>query len=142
LIETILTGTLQFQRSICQFAKTTYYFDRCLQFLQPICLFTKSKQRLSNLDLIIQIYHNNFVTFIPNFYEQGLTGITICATMSIFVPNQENCDQLSLLLGNCEPAKPWQMTYLYTVLYITAFGAAGIVRYSWWLEFIIDLSFI
>lgn len=48
--------------------------------------------------------------------------------MSIFVPNQENCDQLSLLLGNCEPAKPWQMTYLYTVLYITAFGAAGTDR--------------
>lgn len=59
-------------------------------------------------------------------YEQGLTGITICATMSIFVPNQEECDQLSLLLGKCDPAKPWQMTYLYTVLYITAFGAAGI----------------
>jgi hypothetical protein len=75
-------------------------------------------------------YHNNFVCFIPNIYEQGLTGITICATMSIFVPNQENCDQLSLLLGNCEPAKSWQMTYLYTVLYITAFGAAGIVRVS------------
>lgn len=66
-----------------------------------------------------------YVNFISKFYEQGLTGITICATMSIFVPNQENCDQLSLLLGNCEPAKPWQMTYLYTVLYITAFGAAG-----------------
>lgn len=69
-----------------------------------------------------------FFNFILKFYEQGLTGITICATMSIFVPNQENCDQLSLLLGNCEPAKPWQMTYLYTVLYITAFGAAGTDR--------------
>lgn len=46
--------------------------------------------------------------------------------MSIFVPNQEECSQLTLLLGQCEPAKPWQMTYLYTVLYITAFGAAGI----------------
>lgn len=33
---------------------------------------------------------------------------------------------MSLLLGNCEPAKPWQMFYLYTVLYITGFGAAGI----------------
>lgn len=46
--------------------------------------------------------------------------------MSIFVPNQDQCDQLSILLGSCEPAKPWQMLYLYTVLYITAFGAAGI----------------
>ncbi|KAI4336441.1 hypothetical protein L6164_014969 [Bauhinia variegata] len=46
--------------------------------------------------------------------------------MSIFVPNQEQCDQLTLLLGQCEPAKQWQMVYLYTVLYITGFGAAGI----------------
>lgn len=46
--------------------------------------------------------------------------------MKIFVPNQDQCDQLSLLLGSCEPAKPWQMLYLYVVLYITAFGAAGI----------------
>ena len=42
------------------------------------------------------------------------------------MPNQDQCDQFSLLLGHCEPAKPWQMIYLYTVLYITAFGAAGI----------------
>ncbi|CAJ2668820.1 unnamed protein product [Trifolium pratense] len=66
------------------------------------------------------------IAIFTTIYLAGLTGITICATMSIFVPNQENCDQLSLLLGNCEPAKSWQMTYLYTVLYITAFGAAGI----------------
>ncbi|XP_024962125.1 protein NRT1/ PTR FAMILY 6.1 isoform X2 [Cynara cardunculus var. scolymus] len=33
---------------------------------------------------------------------------------------------LSLLLGNCEPAKRWQMLYLYAVLYVTGFGAAGI----------------
>ena len=46
--------------------------------------------------------------------------------MKLFVPNQEQCDQISLLLGSCEPAKPWQMLYLYTVLYITGFGAAGI----------------
>ncbi|XP_059658686.1 protein NRT1/ PTR FAMILY 6.1-like [Cornus florida] len=45
--------------------------------------------------------------------------------MNIFVPNQE-CSQISLLWGNCEPAKPWQMLYLYTVLYVTGFGAAGI----------------
>lgn len=42
------------------------------------------------------------------------------------MPNQAGCGQLTLLLGHCEQAKPWQMTYLYTVLYITAFGAAGI----------------
>ncbi|KAL5096089.1 hypothetical protein RYX36_000416 [Vicia faba] len=66
------------------------------------------------------------IAIFTTIYLAGLTGITICATISIFVPNQENCDQLSLLLGNCEPANPWQMTYLYTVLYITAFGAAGI----------------
>ncbi|RDY14767.1 Protein NRT1/ PTR FAMILY 6.1, partial [Mucuna pruriens] len=58
--------------------------------------------------------------------EQGLTGITVCATISKMVPNQEECDQLALLLGNCEEAKAWQMAYLYTFLYITAFGAAGI----------------
>lgn len=59
-------------------------------------------------------------------FLEGLTGVTLCATMTIFMPNQDQCDQLSLLLGNCEPAKPWQMLYLYTVLYVTAFGAAGI----------------
>lgn len=57
---------------------------------------------------------------------EGLTGITLCASMNIFMPNQEQCDQIALLLGNCEPAKSWQMIYLYTVLYITGFGAAGI----------------
>ncbi|MCE7766616.1 hypothetical protein GQL56_28730, partial [Pseudomonas putida] len=46
--------------------------------------------------------------------------------MKVFVPDQEGCDQIALLLGNCEPAKSWQMTYLYTVLYVTGFGAAGI----------------
>ncbi|KAA8529973.1 hypothetical protein F0562_034423 [Nyssa sinensis] len=56
----------------------------------------------------------------------GLTGITLCATMNILMPNQDQCDRISLLLGNCEPAKSWQMVYLYTVLYITGFGAAGI----------------
>ncbi|XP_057436602.1 protein NRT1/ PTR FAMILY 6.1 [Lotus japonicus] len=66
------------------------------------------------------------IAIFTTIYLAGLTGITLCATMSIFVPNQEECSQLTLLLGQCEPAKPWQMTYLYTVLYITAFGAAGI----------------
>lgn len=42
------------------------------------------------------------------------------------MPNQKQCDQIALLLGNCEPAKSWQMIYLYTALYITGFGAAGI----------------
>lgn len=46
--------------------------------------------------------------------------------MTALMPSQDKCDQISLLLGNCEPAKPWQMLYLYIVLYITAFGAAGI----------------
>lgn len=46
--------------------------------------------------------------------------------MKVFAPNQEGCDQIALLLGNCKPAKSWQMTYLYTVLYVTGFGAAGI----------------
>lgn len=57
---------------------------------------------------------------------EGLTGVTLCASIKFFMPNQENCDQISLLLGSCEPAKRWQMIYLYTVLYITGFGAAGI----------------
>lgn len=66
------------------------------------------------------------IAIFTTIYLAGLTGITLCATMSIFVPNQDNCDQFSLLLGNCEPAKQWQMVYLYAVLYVTAFGAAGI----------------
>lgn len=60
------------------------------------------------------------------FFLEGLIGITLCASMNVFVPNQDNCDQLSLLLGSCKPAKQWQMIYLYTILYITGFGAAGI----------------
>lgn len=66
------------------------------------------------------------IEILDMYSMQGLTGITLCATISSFVPNQDNCDQLSLLLGKCEPAKSWQMTYLYTVLYLTGFGAAGI----------------
>ncbi|XP_008797124.1 protein NRT1/ PTR FAMILY 6.1 [Phoenix dactylifera] len=66
------------------------------------------------------------IAIFTTIYLVGLTGITLCATMSIFVPNQAQCDQLSILLGTCEPAKPWQMLYLYIVLYITSFGAAGI----------------
>ncbi|KAF5449199.1 hypothetical protein F2P56_029672 [Juglans regia] len=66
------------------------------------------------------------IAIFTTIYLAGLTGITLCATMSIFVPNQDKCDQLSLLLGKCEPAKRWQMIYLNTVLYVTGFGAAGI----------------
>ncbi|XP_010543934.1 PREDICTED: protein NRT1/ PTR FAMILY 6.1-like [Tarenaya hassleriana] len=66
------------------------------------------------------------IAIFTTMYLAGLIGITLCASLKIFVPDQTNCDQLSLLLGNCEPAKPWQMLYLYTVLYVTGFGAAGI----------------
>ncbi|XP_010250500.1 PREDICTED: protein NRT1/ PTR FAMILY 6.1 [Nelumbo nucifera] len=66
------------------------------------------------------------IAIFTTIYLAGLTGITLCATMSTFVPNQDQCGQLSLLLGNCEPAKPWQMMYLYGFLYLTGFGAAGI----------------
>ncbi|KAK3021117.1 hypothetical protein RJ639_045501 [Escallonia herrerae] len=66
------------------------------------------------------------IAIFTTIYLAGLIGITLCATMGIFVPNQDQCDQISLLLGNCEHAKPWQMLYLQTVLYIAGFGAAGI----------------
>lgn len=69
---------------------------------------------------------NFFFFFFPIFILKGLIGITLCATMDVFLPKQDQCSQISLLLGSCEPAKPWQMIYLYTVLYITGFGAAGI----------------
>ncbi|GKB46196.1 NRT1/ PTR family protein 6.1 [Tanacetum coccineum] len=55
-----------------------------------------------------------------------VSRITLCATLNVLVPKQDDCSEFSLLLGNCEPAKPWQMYYLYTVLYVTGFGAAGI----------------
>ncbi|KAF6169757.1 hypothetical protein GIB67_004149 [Kingdonia uniflora] len=66
------------------------------------------------------------IVIFTTIYLLGLIGITLSATMSIFMPNQAQCDQISLLLGNCEQSKSWQMIYLYTVLYITGFGAAGI----------------
>ncbi|KZV20616.1 hypothetical protein F511_32119 [Dorcoceras hygrometricum] len=66
------------------------------------------------------------IAIFTNIYLVGLTGITIGATLKTLVPNQDECNQLALLLGNCEPAKSWQMLYLYTVLYVTGFGAAGI----------------
>ncbi|KAJ6823555.1 protein NRT1/ PTR FAMILY 6.1 [Iris pallida] len=66
------------------------------------------------------------IAIFTTIYLIGLTGITICASMHIFVPSQSQCDQLSLLLGSCEQPKRWQMLYLNAVLYITGFGAAGI----------------
>ncbi|MFS8020395.1 putative proton-dependent oligopeptide transporter family, PTR2 family proton/oligopeptide symporter [Helianthus anomalus] len=66
------------------------------------------------------------IAIFTTLYLLGLSGITLCATLNVLAPNQDDCNQLSLLLGNCQPAKPWQMSYLYTVLYLTGFGAAGI----------------
>ncbi|GAV80795.1 PTR2 domain-containing protein, partial [Cephalotus follicularis] len=66
------------------------------------------------------------IAIFTTIYLGGLTGITLSATIKYFSPNQDQCDKISLLLGSCEQAKPWQMFYLYTVLYITGFGAAGI----------------
>ncbi|CAH9080247.1 unnamed protein product [Cuscuta europaea] len=66
------------------------------------------------------------IAIFTTIYLAGLIGITLSATLKSFIPNQNQCDQLAILLGSCEAAKPWQMTYLYTVLYITGFGAAGI----------------
>ncbi|KAG6422463.1 hypothetical protein SASPL_119035 [Salvia splendens] len=66
------------------------------------------------------------IAIFTTIYLAGLTGITLCATMTSLMPNQDKCDQIALLMGNCEPAEPWQMLYLYVVLYVTAFGAAGI----------------
>ncbi|XP_078170512.1 major facilitator superfamily protein isoform X2 [Carex rostrata] len=66
------------------------------------------------------------IAIFTTIYLLGLTGITLCATMPIFVPDQTNCSKLATLLGTCAPAKSWQMLYLKTVLYIAAFGAAGI----------------
>ncbi|KAJ8773571.1 hypothetical protein K2173_005817 [Erythroxylum novogranatense] len=66
------------------------------------------------------------IAIFTTVYLAGLTGITLCATMNVFTPNQDQCDQLTLLLGSCEPAKSWQMFYLHAVLYVTGFGAAGI----------------
>uniref|UniRef100_A0A1J3GC94 Protein NRT1/ PTR FAMILY 6.1 n=1 Tax=Noccaea caerulescens TaxID=107243 RepID=A0A1J3GC94_NOCCA len=66
------------------------------------------------------------IAIFTTMYLVGLIGITLGASLKMFVPDQSNCDQLSLLLGSCQPAESWQMLYLYTVLYITGFGAAGI----------------
>ncbi|KAL6626553.1 hypothetical protein ACP70R_030279 [Stipagrostis hirtigluma subsp. patula] len=59
-------------------------------------------------------------------YLMGLVALTLCATVPALVPPQAGCDKLAMLLGACAPAEPWQMAYLQTALYVTAFGAAGI----------------
>ncbi|XBI15726.1 hypothetical protein VPH35_058096 [Triticum aestivum] len=59
-------------------------------------------------------------------YLLGLIALTLCATLPALVPAQDGCDKLAMLLGGCAPAERWQMAYLYTALYVTAFGAAGI----------------
>ncbi|XP_051116257.1 protein NRT1/ PTR FAMILY 6.1 [Andrographis paniculata] len=66
------------------------------------------------------------IAIFTTIYLLGLAGITLCATMAVLTPSQENCDQIALLLGNCTAAEPWQMLYLYAALYVTGFGAAGI----------------
>ncbi|KAI4304876.1 hypothetical protein MLD38_040336 [Melastoma candidum] len=66
------------------------------------------------------------IAIFTTIYLLGLTGITLSASIGVLQPNQDHCSKLALLLGNCEQAKPSQMIYLYTVLYITGFGAAGI----------------
>ncbi|RZC61283.1 hypothetical protein C5167_023049 [Papaver somniferum] len=47
--------------------------------------------------------------------------------MNVFVPNDDDCDQLSLLLGYNEQAKPWQMVYLHSPY--RPFGATSIRSY-------------
>ncbi|XP_048561792.1 protein NRT1/ PTR FAMILY 6.1 [Triticum urartu] len=59
-------------------------------------------------------------------YLLGLIALTLCATLPALAPAQDGCDKLAMLLGGCAPAQRWQMAYLYTALYVTAFGAAGI----------------
>ncbi|EPS65820.1 hypothetical protein M569_08955, partial [Genlisea aurea] len=66
------------------------------------------------------------IAIFTTIYLMGLTGITLSATITALMPNQDICDQSALLMGNCEPAKQWQMLYLYATLYVTGFGAAGI----------------
>lgn len=66
------------------------------------------------------------IAIFTTIYLAGLTGITLHASLKIFAPSQDNCEQLSRLLGACDQPKPWQMLFLYIVLYTTGFGAAGI----------------
>ncbi|KAF8724007.1 hypothetical protein HU200_021013 [Digitaria exilis] len=66
------------------------------------------------------------IAIFTTLYLLGLIALTVTATVPALVPSQDGCDTLALLLGGCAPANPWQMAYLHTALYVTAFGAAGI----------------
>ncbi|KAL4275251.1 hypothetical protein AHAS_Ahas20G0088500 [Arachis hypogaea] len=47
------------------------------------------------------------IAIFTSIYLAGLAGITLCAIMTIFTLKQEGCEQLTLLLGEYEAAKPW-----------------------------------
>jgi dipeptide/tripeptide permease len=66
------------------------------------------------------------IAIFTTMYLLGLIALTVSASVPALVPSQEGCDTLAMLLGACAPAKPWQMAYLQTALYVTALGAAGI----------------
>ncbi|OQU86563.1 hypothetical protein SORBI_3003G107100 [Sorghum bicolor] len=66
------------------------------------------------------------IAIFTTMYLLGLIALTVSASVPALVPTQEGCDKLAMLLGACAPAAPWQMAYLQTALYVTAFGAAGI----------------
>ncbi|XP_062206739.1 protein NRT1/ PTR FAMILY 6.1-like [Phragmites australis] len=66
------------------------------------------------------------IAVFTTIYLLGLIALTLTASVPALVPSQAGCDKLAMLLGACAPAEPWQMAYLQTALYITAFGAAGI----------------
>ncbi|OEL17361.1 Protein NRT1/ PTR FAMILY 6.1 [Dichanthelium oligosanthes] len=66
------------------------------------------------------------IAIFTTMYLLGLIALTVSASVPALVPTQEGCDKLAMLLGACAPAEPWQMAYLQTALYVTAFGAAGI----------------
>lgn len=66
------------------------------------------------------------IAIFTTLYLLGLIALTVSASVPALVPSQEGCDKLAMLLGACKPAEPWQMAYLQTALYVTAFGAAGI----------------
>jgi len=66
------------------------------------------------------------IAIFTTMYLLGLVALTVSASVPALVPSQEGCDKLAMLLGACAPAEPWQMAYLHTALYVTAFGAAGI----------------
>ncbi|XP_062191078.1 protein NRT1/ PTR FAMILY 6.1-like [Phragmites australis] len=66
------------------------------------------------------------IAIFTTIYLLGLIALTVSASVPALVPSQAGCDNLAMLLGGCAPAEPWQMVYLQTALYVTAFGAAGI----------------